>query len=175
MIVRNLLVMAPFGAVLAARGLRAVWDAAGRSHPKAVGGAIVCAATIAVTVNVAFDLSAVDSIRRRAPERTLSEFGAWLDAQPPGSVQLSERLQHAIGAPRAPAPRSSDDPSTYSDVAMYALDSGHDGIRPNGPRLFKQVFGPREVNLDYYPDWVGDEHIVVLSRPDAVRFGIVAP
>lgn len=167
MVVRNLIVLAPFGAVLAARGLGAAWSATRDRGLTPLRVALVTGAVAALALDLSFNASAVDGIRRRNPQRTLDEFSAWLAAQPSGSVELSDRLQQELG--RHDASSASGEP----DVAMYALDAKHQGIRPNERTLFKCVFGPREVNLNYYSDWIGDEHIVVLTRRQAVRFGVV--
>jgi hypothetical protein len=47
---------------------------------------------------------------------------------------------------------------------MYAAEAVALGVRPNKRATFARVFGPREVNLNYYPDWPGDDHIVIVSR-----------
>lgn len=167
MIARNLIVLAPFGAILAARGFRVAWEAAGRTRWPAVRAAVPAVAAAVVAVHAVFDVSAVASIRGRSVARTANEFSEWLVRQPAGSVQLSDRLQRALDDPAGP-------PAADADIAMFALDAGHEGIRPNEPRVFAHVFGPREVNLNYYTDWIGDEHIVVLSRRQALRFGVVA-
>jgi len=167
MIVRNLLVLAPFVAVFAAHGIRVLWDAAGRVRwPSLTRAVIVAAAVAAIASNVTYAWSAVESIRGRSADRTRAEFLAWFDRQPTGSVELSARLQAELGAAQQSA-------RSDADIAMYAIDDRHNGIRPNEPHVFKAAFGPHEVNLNYYPDWVGDDHIVVLSHQQAIRFGVV--
>src|SRR5439155_10902999 len=105
----------------------------------------------------------------RNGRRTLQEFAAWLGAQPPGTVQISTRLRAELAAGRMAGQPAL---TNTQHVAFYALDPEHLQLVPNEPRLFEAVFGPREVNLNYYPDWIGDEHIVVLSSRQAARFGI---
>jgi hypothetical protein len=172
LVVRNLLVIAPFGAVLAAHGVGWAWEAAAGRHQRSLHAVVLAAAAIAIAGNILFAIRAVESIRHRSGARTVQEFAAWLDQQPGGSVAVSPRLQADLASAgrRKPPPATSSEP----DIAMYALEPAHVGIRPNDPQLFKAVFGPREVNLNYYSDWIGDEHIVVLTSAQAARFGISA-
>ncbi len=166
MIVRNLMVVAPFGAVLAGRGLYAAWSAAARTRWPRARFALPIAATAVLAAHAVYDVGALESIRKRSAARTRGEFQQWLVRQPVGSVQLSDRLQQALGTPAQPC-------RPDAEVAMFALDTGHAGIVANEPAVFLRVFGPREVNLNYYPDWIGDDHIVVLSNRQARRFGVI--
>jgi hypothetical protein len=165
MIVRNLLVLAPFGAVLAAHGTDAAWHAV---KSKAIARVCVIGAVgVVLAFDGAYQVAAVESIRTRGPRRTLSEFRSWLERQPADSVRVSGRLaqQMALGTGGAD--------SSAADVAMYAVDAAAGGVRPNEFGTFERVFGPREVNLNYYPDWPGDDHIVVLSRRQVERLPLI--
>ena len=164
MIVRNLLVIAPFAAVLAARGVRIAWQSVGR-YPIVGRAVLAIAVGLALALNIAYQVSAVASVRARASRSALDEFQAWRSQQPHGSIQTAGRLAQ-VDHDAAPAPAD-------ATVAVYALDAVHAGARPNGWRTFARVFGPREVNLNYYPDWPGEEHIVLMSRAEARGLGIV--
>jgi hypothetical protein len=167
MIVRNLLVVAPFGSVLAARGVRAAWQASSGRRAIIARTAIGCAAAVALAANLLYQVRAVQHITAsaaRGSEYALDEFRAWLRGQPDGSVQTLGRLAHDVSA---------KDTGGAASVALYALDAVHAGVQPNEPRTFTHVFGLQEVNLDYYPDWIGADHIVVLSRAAATRAGVL--
>jgi hypothetical protein len=164
MIVRNLLVVAPFAALLAARGVRIAWQSVGR-YPIVGRTVLAIAVGLALAFNIEYQVSAVASVRARASRSALDEFQAWRRQQPHGSIQAAGRLAQ-VDHDAAPAPAD-------SNVAVYALDAVHAGVRPNGWRTFARVFGPREVNLNYYPDWPGEEHIVLMSRAEATGLGIV--
>jgi hypothetical protein len=48
----------------------------------------------------------------------------------------------------------------------------------NRPHSFVAVFGPREVNLDYYTGWAGDDRIVSISEAlvrELAAHGVVLP
>jgi len=47
--------------------------------------------------------------------------------------------------------------------------------RTNRPGTFVAVFGPREVNLDYYTGWAGDERVISLSAAMARETGVLPP
>ena len=36
-------------------------------------------------------------------------------------------------------------------------------------------FGPREVNLDYYPSWIGRDHVLVMRAEDALPLRLAVP
>ena len=45
----------------------------------------------------------------------------------------------------------------------------------NQPHVFEAIFGPREVNLDYYTDWPGDDRIIVLKVDQIRRLKLPVP
>lgn len=167
MIVRNLIILAPFLAVLAARGIAVLMAAA--SSRVAVQAAAAAAVAMALGVNVWFEARAAERTRVRNPGRTVAEFASWLDDHSAAGVQMTERLRSALkaaGHDQVPGGTSA------AFVAFYALEPPHLQLQPNQYQLFAATFGPEEVNLNYYPDWIGDEHIVVLTREQAARFGV---
>ena len=170
MIVRNLLIVAPFIAWLAARGARVPWDALGRTRaPYAVRFVFATVIAAALGANVVWDVRSVDTIRARSPQRTGHEFAEWLRTRQPGTVWLAPSLSADVRATEAAiaAPRE-----RATALAFSASDPLLANVPANRRGLFAAVFGPREVNLDYYPNWIGDEHIVVLSAERARELGI---
>jgi hypothetical protein len=170
MIVRNLLVLAPFLAVLTARGARALWDASARSSVRApLRTAIAAAGIVVIAANARFEFAALDSIVHRSHGRTLEEFARWAAEQPPGRVALSAPLASALAASGT---RVDGPPQADASVAYFPLEPAQPRLPANDPWTFAESFGPREVNLNFYPDWIGDAHIVVISAARARRFGV---
>ena len=162
MIVRNLMIVVPFVAVCAARGFRSVWDRTDGRRASIIRSAIVAAAAFMIALNAFFNVRSVESIRDRSAGRTLDAFARWHRTQPAGRVALSPRLRTALGGAAEAAGNGEQASQT---TAFYALEPPHLKLRANERRQFAEVFGPSEVNLNYYPDWVGDEHIVVVPTP----------
>ena len=63
---------------------------------------------------------------------------------------------------------------TSDMVVFYAsegMDTPLDWPR-NRPGLATNIFGPWEVNFDYYPTWAGDDRILVIPLAKAQELGI---
>jgi hypothetical protein len=44
--------------------------------------------------------------------------------------------------------------------------------KTNDPWLTRAVFGPREVNFNWYSTWVGRDRVVVMTRAKAASTGV---
>jgi hypothetical protein len=168
MIVRNLLVLAPVVAVLAARGAGAVWAWTSQPSFRAPRRAALAAATgLAIAANVTFDVVAAQSIRHRRDRTAASEFSAWRRSHPTTAVTVSPRVESDV--PVTNAAGMVDGPAAPTMIAFYL--SEHD-VQANQFGIFEDVFGPRDANPEYYTDWAGSEHIVTLRSSTASRLGL---
>ncbi|HEY0469605.1 MAG TPA: hypothetical protein VGC79_35690, partial [Polyangiaceae bacterium] len=61
-----------------------------------------------------------------------------------------------------------------SEVVFFGTAEGPGdwNWRVNDPWLTKAVFGPREVNFDWYSSWNGHDHIVVMAIDKAKATGV---
>lgn len=164
MFVRNLLFLAPFGAVLAARGAGALADLVPGTRWRRVVGAAV---GVLLLSNLYFGVAAAETIRDRKSDRFVLELGEYLagrrDARYFVTPQIAQRLKGA--GVELPA-------SVVTEVGEaagcdYFVGWRHE-LRPveTWPGLMKggfvRVFGPSEVNLEYYATWP-EPHVVVLE------------
>ncbi len=174
MMARNLLVVFPFLAMLGAVGAGAV-----RRHVSErrrwLGIAWTAVLGGMLTFNAIYLVSAGLSSRPergRTPEQALlSRLQAGLGK----SAALSGRVGASIAklAPNAPASVAGSG-SAAPIVALYCSEV-RDPNRwvANVPGYFLEVFGSREVDLTYYPGWMGRDHIVLVRRQDAEK--LLAP
>jgi hypothetical protein len=171
MIVRNLLVVAPFIALLAARGgselLRIL---PGRISRLAGAGALAALLTVG-----AVDLvDAARSIRKGDHGRAISELMELIEGLPTDSFRFSPRVAEAM-APLAP-PGGWANVSISPDARYLVFWTGEVPDRldwpANDPALFEAVLGPREVDLVSYPGWAGEERIVVVEASKGGLLGL---
>lgn len=161
MIVRNVLVLAPFLALLAARGIG--WMLREVARSRATRSVAACGIALMLLINLVWIARAAWSIR--APGDPIRELAAWLDEQSDRRIALSPRVLHNLGIV-APASRPALSPldPTVEDVVFYARDVPESELVANRRCYATRWFGPYEVNWNYYPAWMGEDRIVVMPR-----------
>jgi hypothetical protein len=163
MIPRNYLVLAPFLAVLAARGIVVGVHQFPRGAPRRVALAGVAALLL---LDAAWLVHAGESIRVGDKAIFVRELASYLDDRPDTRFAASETiLRHLRQQGGPPRPHVAPRPLEEADeVVFYASEAyGHlVGLRTRHD-LTRATFGPLDVNLNYYPSWLGEDRIVVLS------------
>jgi hypothetical protein len=161
----NGLLLAPFFALLLAWGIGALVDAL----PRVVFRALVFAGLGGVAVvNGAFLVSAAESIRHRDIEAAVGDALAYARGQPSSSFGLSPRVRSIASERKLELPRLRS--VERADRVVFVVPAeGPDAAAwpPNDPSSVERVFGPRDVNLTWYPTWTGSEHSVVMTRSRA--------
>jgi len=173
MIARNYLMIAPFCGLLLARAvteiyLRLPWPWARR------GWAFLIAA--AGAANAVFLVQAAESIRSRDVVADLRRALSVVASRPGDRVQLSGSLASLAKQHHIPlAPNVTDRNPTH--VLLWVRADGPDPVHypDNNPFGFEAVFGPREVNVGWYPTWVGADHIALMTidKARAIRVPFV--
>ena len=152
MFVRNLLVVAPFLAVLAARGTAFLWTRLGSRGVRL--GLVGLTAALCV-VNAAWLVAAAATISSPDRARFVDELAAYIEARPATRFLVSERVWDELDVlAGGRSPNVTRDPTTaFDEVAFYAHEAGpYAGEWPaNLPDLIIASFGPQSVNLSYYP------------------------
>jgi hypothetical protein len=185
MVVRNLLVLAPFLAILAAHGAAWLWSRLGAARRRAGdrgrainAGRIALAASLvtALLVNAAWLWQAASSIRERKTDDFAREALAYVRERSNTTFYLTPRVQtHFALLGAGPLANISPDPSQAEHIVFYA----HEGVRryqdwpANRRRLTERWFGPYEVNFNIYPNWWGDDRIVVMRAATAKALGLL--
>jgi len=163
--VRNLLFLAPFGAVLAARGAGALADLVPGTRWRRVVGAAV---GVLLLANLYFGVAAAETIRDRQSDRFVQELGEYLVAHPGARYFVTPQVARRMKAAEVELPESAVTELGEAAGCDYFVGWRHE-LRPveHWPGLMKgelvRVFGPLEVNLDWYATWP-EPHIVVLER-----------
>ena len=172
MAARNLLVTFPFLAVLAARGIFFVYE---RLPQRIMRQAWAGLLAVLLLINAAWLFSAAGTIRFRSPQRFLDEFRIYAAQHPGTSYSVSPKIWQGLQTLPTPPPANVVplDKSETDRVVFYTTEGmQRPGDWPaNQPGLAEQTFGSQEVNLDYYPLWAGDDHILVMSYQKARQLG----
>jgi len=177
MVVRNLLVVAPFLAILSAHGAAWLWSrlgaAAGRAGARVAFAALL---VIALLVNAWWLWHAASTIQARKTDRYAREALAYVRERSSTTFYVTPRVRtHFAMLGTGSLPNVTPEPIHAERVVFYA----HEGVRhyqdwrANRLRLTERWFGPYEVNFNVYPNWWGDDRIVVMSAATARRFGLL--
>ena len=163
--VRNYLLMAPFLAVLSASGLAEVlprlrWPAARLALAVALG--------CALAANAVWLISAGESIRRRDDGAEAVRAVAYVRDHPRTRFRVSPKVT-ALAAQRGMTLPANATQAEADEVVFFARAEGvpRDRWIINDPWLTRAVFGPREVNFNYYSNWEGYDRIVVMTLEKA--------
>ncbi len=168
MIVRNLLAVFPFMAVFAARGWGFLWE---RMTKPALRVVFMGVTSIVLLINAAWLVDAAYSIRHRGSEVFIRQFSTYAEDHAQTGFFASEKVWQEMqelndALPSNIAHLNADDADM---VALYASEGvAHPTEWPrNRPGLVTAIFGPWEVNFDYYPTWIGDDRILVMTLEQA--------
>jgi 4-amino-4-deoxy-L-arabinose transferase-like glycosyltransferase len=168
-IVRNYLLMAPFLAFLSARGLaepllRLRWPTA-----RLALAIVICGA---LTANAAWLISAAESIRHPNDGAAAAEAITYVRNHPHTRFRLSPRVT-ALAASRSLTLPANIVQANADEVVFFALSEGAPAINwlVNDPWLTRAVFGPREVNFNYYSTWSGSDRVVIMTVAKARASG----
>jgi hypothetical protein len=176
-VVRNYILLAPFLAVLAARGLGAVAERLGPR--RALFGLAPVLGAVAV-LHAVWLVRAGESIRTATAQTEVRDAIAWIAGHGRTRVRISERVRTLAKEQGLALPANVTTGPTVDAVAFFVEAEGP-GVRwrTNDPWLTRAVFGPREVNLNWYSTWWGGrDHIVVMTDAKAKASGValaVAP
>ena len=178
MVVRNLLVLVPFLAVMAARGAGWLWEQ--RSAARVLRPLTAITAAIVLLMNAGWLVYAAETIPLRRSDAYVRQAAAFLSSGIQGPVWISPRLRIQLAAQGWVRPSGVvDDPLRAERLVLYASEgmTRWQEWPANRPWLTERWFGPHEVNFNIYPSWWGDDRIIVMSRQRALSIALlpVAP
>jgi hypothetical protein len=172
MVVRNLLLFGPFLALLAARGLMDLYRLL---RPRALKVAAAAALAGILVVNGVWLVRSAESIRHRARVNFVAQAVEYMRAHPDDSFFVSKRVLDAARAASLDLPPnivSSADKASHVMIYTKADGPGHRKWKSNDPWLTVAVFGPKEVNSNYYATWRGDDRVFVMTIEKARERGV---
>lgn len=165
---RNLLFIAPFLAILSAKGLD---DLLERFENPRLRAGLAAGMVIVLAVNAGWLVHAGESIAKRSDERTLHAFLAYAAAHPGTEILVDAWIQEAAIETGRDLPgnlRANLDPEVDLVAIHYSAADRDEIDWPLAlPKPSIEVFGPYDSNLDYYPGWLASDHIVVLPIQEA--------
>jgi hypothetical protein len=171
-IVRNYLPVLPALALGVTWGLEALFTGGRARRALALLLCLVWAGANGATI-----VTSALSVRRTWDDAALSRAVlAYVEAHPDERFLVSRRLAEAAarsGVPLLPRPNARSITSRGEfDVLLYT-PAEYRGQLPGATRVgyFRTVFGSREVNYDYYPNWIGrgvDRRVYALDASKAL-------
>lgn len=185
MLVRNLLIVAPFMSVMAARGTMWLWQRA-----KFAGDALrstakitrsLLQACIAIAVGACFLMNAnwiiyaaQTVVDRHHTQRFVREAARYISTEKQSRFLLSPRVRAQLSSTGAQQfANVTIDPAQADYLLFYSSEAFDRKYWPAyTPALTKTWFGPFEVNLNYYPYWGGDDRIIVMSKTTAQKIDL---
>jgi hypothetical protein len=172
MVVRNLLLLGPFLALLAARGIMDLFRLLRWRALKIAAGVALAGIFI---VNGAWLVRSAETIRERGRANYVAQAVEYMRARPGDSFFVSKRVLDAARAAHLDLPPNVvSGTGKASHVVIYAKADGpgHRKWKANDPWLTVAVFGPNEVNSNYYATWRGDDRVFVMTTSKALERGV---
>jgi len=171
-IIRNYLFVTPFLALLLARGVADLAALLSRRPWPRWGLAAILSGALAV--NAAWLIAAGESIRSIDPNLYVRQAIEYVAKHDSIRFRVSPRIRSLARAQGLAMPPNVVKDKEGSQVVFFGTAEGPGdwNWRVNDPWLTKAVFGPREVNFDYYSSWNGHDHIVVMALDKAKATGV---
>jgi hypothetical protein len=168
MIVRNYLLLTPFLALMAARGFAALQDRRpGRAAPAAVAAALLAVAVF----QGAFLVRAGEGIRHHDMKAYVAEAITYAAARPGTRFRLSPGVRALAVEQKLTLPANVQAPvGAPVDAVIFFGQAENANIwvrHANDPWLTEAVFGPREMNYNWYASWVGRDRVLVMTLAKA--------
>ncbi len=173
-VVRNYLVIAPFLALLAARGVGALvdWVPSRFSRPAVIG--VIAAFAITFGGQAVWLARAAESIRHVDGQQDVRQALAYVAAHPQTRFRLSTKVRESAVAQGMAVPSNVTDTSDARSAVFFAIAEGPGtwDWKTNDPWQVQAVFGPREMNFDWYSGWTGHDRVVVMTIDKAKATGV---
>ncbi len=121
-------------------------------------------------INTGWLFYAAETIADRGTDRFLRETAAYISANTNHRFLLSPRVQaHLTKVEKTPLANVTNDSSQADRVILYSLEGQRrwQDWQANNFWLTTTWFGPYEMNFNVYPNWWGDDRIVVMTMEEA--------
>jgi hypothetical protein len=171
MMARNYLLITPFLCLFAARG---VSELVRLVRIRLAAAGLVTALGALAVANAVYLVRAGESIRHYDPNRYVEEAITYVAEHPETRFMLSPRVKQAATDRRLRLPPNGDGgKDDAQEVVFFAKAEGPDGFTwmTNDPFLTRAVFGPLEVNFNWYSGWGGQDRVVILTLAKAKETG----
>jgi hypothetical protein len=170
-IVRNYLLVLPFFALMMARG---IGDFARWLPRRELRWALSAGLLGVFAVQAAWEIAAGESIRSFNPDRYVSEALEYVRARADTQFRVSNRVRAIARAQHLDLPPNVVSGRAGTEAVFFGIADGPGSwyFQTNDPWLTKAVFGPREVNFNWYAGWTGNDRLVVMTLEKARATGV---
>lgn len=164
--VRNYLFVAPFLSLFMARAFSDFADRLARPWSRTVLAVALAALGF---VQASWLVRAGESLRHVDPARYVRQALAHVTRHPETRFLLSPRVQSLAKSQKLTLPSNVTKQKNPDEVVFFARAEGPDGRiwKSNDPFQARAVFGPGEVNFDWYSSWWGHDRVVVMTLEKA--------
>jgi len=171
MIARNYLLVVPFLAALAARGLSEI---GARLPRRELRWGLAGLAVAAFVVGGVWMTAAGESIRHPDSNKDVQRALKYVSKHPGTRFSLSPKVKSIAQAQKLAIPANAQTDAGAEQAVFFLRAEGGDPFRrsSNDVRLIKAVFGPRDVNLNWYTTWAASDHVVFMRLDKAKWAGL---
>jgi hypothetical protein len=169
--VRNYLFVAPFLALLLGR---AVAELGQRVSGTPLRRLLAVALGAVHLTQAVWLVRAGESIRRTSPKRSVREALAYVAARPDTRFRVSGKVAALASELGLALPPNARRDGRAEHVVFFGASEGPGpwSWKTNDPWLTEAVFGPREVNVNWYASWSGHDHVLVMTWRKAAGTGV---
>jgi hypothetical protein len=160
-IVRNYLLIGPFLAVLAARGIAEIFERLPAGWPRrALAGLLA----LLLGIQAVWLLRAGESIRHYDQAAYVKSALAYVAEHPKIRFSLSKMVRANAGRQRLILPPNVVTVAEAQSIVFFAIAEGPGSwsFKTNDPWQIQAVFGPREINFEWYCGWLGRDRVIVM-------------
>jgi hypothetical protein len=173
--VRNYLLLFPFLAILSAIGIATIWKSKLIQSNILTRYLLMIGVPLVLLINFMWIYDSANSIVTRKTIDQTQALRNYLNEHKETNFYLSEKVRRLLPEDQNKLQNIVNSPS---NATVYVCLS-RELQEPIANRLgvYNPIFGPYEVNFDYYPSWEGDARIVIMPIEAAFQqsqFGIPA-
>ena len=160
MIVRNLLYVLPFFAVLAGLG----FDFLSKSIPNYKSGYVFRLLFFLMLIySCTHVIAASLTIKNKSRINSARELEKYMKENNDKEFILSSKVSSRLKVPKS----TNFDPSEKSYLVFYKNEVPFQLYTANKRDQFTEIIGIDDINFDYYPTWCGEDRIIIMKYYDA--------
>ena len=164
MMVRNDLLLFPFLAILCTWGMAAIWNSNVVRSQTVVRTILGAAILAALFLNFSWLYAAAQTISPKLTVDWTQELDGYLSENKGTRFYLSPGVRSAVDT--TGVPNIVNDPS-QADKLIFVFSEVNFPLG-NRPNVYEPIFGPYEINMDYYPSWMEDDRLMVMPMENAL-------
>jgi hypothetical protein len=125
---------------------------------------------VALAANGVWLITAAESIRHSSPEGDVRGALAYVGKHPHIRFKLSPQVTSIATQQHLAVPPNAHAETGIEQVVFFPRAEAPDifGWKTNDPWFTKAVFGPREVNFNWYSGWMGPDRVVIMTKDKAL-------